>query len=363
MNSSDESVASESPQTRVWDAQRLRVAFWTIWALLLIVKVALAATLAPFGDEAWYWQESRALDWSFSDLPLATALLIRMGETVLGHSALAMRVPFLLLGAMLPLLLVHTASRLFGARAGWSTGLLALGLPLLGSLGIFALPDVPLTFCAAWALDALERAVRARRMRDWAALGLALACASLTHYRAGMLLLTGLAFLCLLPRGRTLWRDRGLWLALAIMALGVLPLLIFNAEHHWVALGFQMIERNPWSFHADGLAQPIEQALVCTPLLYAAMLWAAWQCAQRARVLVPWDVLAACALVPLIGYFVLGCFADDTRFRIHWPLIAYLPLLIALPALFAESAETGDSAPTAIQSTNGGCASSACGSV
>src|SRR5215470_8595363 len=130
-----------------------RTAFWTMWALLLVVKIVLAATLAPFGDEAWYWQESRALDWSYSDLPPATAVLIRLGEMLFGHGALAMRAAFLLLGAFVAPVLATTARRLFGERAGWQTGLLALGLPLLATHGAFALPDVPLTLCAALALD------------------------------------------------------------------------------------------------------------------------------------------------------------------------------------------------------------------
>src|SRR5882724_3176036 len=143
---------SPAPAMRNW-----RTVFWIVWVVALIAKLALAASLAPFGDEAWYWQESRVLDWSYSDLPLATAWLIRLGETVLGHNVVAMRAPFLLLGALLPLVMVRIGRRVFGAAAGWSAGLLTLALPLLGTLGIFALPDVPLTLCSALALDALER--------------------------------------------------------------------------------------------------------------------------------------------------------------------------------------------------------------
>src|SRR5262245_60359779 len=90
-----------------------RTAFWVVWTALLLIKIVLASTLAPFGDEAWYWQESRHLDLGYSDLPLATAWLIRSGEALLGHSVFAMRAPFLVLGAVLPLILVHTAKRVF----------------------------------------------------------------------------------------------------------------------------------------------------------------------------------------------------------------------------------------------------------
>ena len=324
--------------------------------------------MAPFGDEAWYWQESRHPEWGYSDLPPLTAWLIAAGEAVLGHGTLAMRAPFLALGALLPLAVVRIASDLFNDTDAWCAGLLVLGLPLLGTLGIFALPDVPLTFASALALLAVERAARSHNLRDWALLGVALAFAWLAHYRAAMLVAAGLAFFALTPRGRTLWRDPGLWLALAIMCLGIVPTLVFNATHHWAALDFQLVQRNPWNFHVDALVQPLEQTLVCTPLVYALLLWALWRVMlksvrpERSAIgakskgigvstsfaaqttlnasgseNAPWDLLLCCAAVPILAYFALGLFADDTRFRVHWPLPGYLPLLIVLPALLRES--------------------------
>jgi len=316
---------------------RWQTAFWVAWTVLLVIKLALAATLAPFGDEAWYWQESRHLALGYSDLPPATAWLVWLGESVLGHGVFAMRAPFLLLGALLPLLIVRLGQRLFDARAGWCAGLLVLGLPLLGSLGIFALPDVPLTFAAALALYYFERAAGRQRLRDWILLGLVLAAAWLVHYRAAMLLLSGFVFLVLTSRGRELARTPGPWLALVICMLGLVPTLWFNAQHDWAGIRFQFVERHPWEFHADALLQPLEQALVCTPLFYALLLWAMWQAIKRAGRGSPWDLFGICAAVPIAAYFLLGCFADSTRFRLHWPLPAYLPLLIVIPVLLRGS--------------------------
>ena len=156
----------------------------------------------------------------------------------------------------------------------------------------------------------------------------------MSHYRAAILLAAGFCFLCATPRGRVLWINPKLWLALAIMLIGALPLLIFNVQHDWVALHFQVVDRNPWAFHGDALAQPVEQAIVCTPLFYVMLLWTAVVCAVRMRAGAPWDLLAVCALVPILLFFFLGLYADDTRFRVHWPIPGYVPLLIAIPPLF-----------------------------
>jgi hypothetical protein len=116
-----------------------------------------------------------------------------------------------------------------------------------------------------------------------------------------------------------------------------LPLIVSNWRQHGAGLAFQLLERNPWAFHADALVQPLEQALACTPLLYLLLLWALWQSWRRRGDGTPWDLLSWSALTFLAGYFVFGLFADDLRFRAHWPLPGYLPLLVALPALCRQA--------------------------
>ncbi|HUA78785.1 MAG TPA: glycosyltransferase family 39 protein [Dyella sp.] len=305
---------------------------------LFLVKLALAATVQPFGDEAFYWQESRHLAWGYSDLPPMTAWLIRLGESVAGHGLLGMRWPFLVLGSGLPWLLVGFGRQAFDTRTGWQAGLLCLCLPLAGSLGVMAMPDVPLTVAGMAAMFALLRAMDQNRPRDWLLLGVALAVCWISHYRAAMFMVAGLFLWVLTPRGRAQWRRRGFWLAMIIAALGLLPLIISNWQQHGAGVAFQLIERNPWRFHADTLIQPLEQAVTCTPLLYACLLWAAWQCWRRRREGGPWDVIAAMSITFVVVYFVAGLFADDQRFRVHWPLPGYLPLLAALPALLQIAA-------------------------
>lgn len=312
---------------------RWRGAFMAAFVVLAVLKLVIACTLSPFGDEAFYWQESRHLAWGYSDLPPLTAWLIRFGEGVAGHGLFGMRWPFLLLGGTLPWLVRSFAQRAFDARAGWQAGLLCMALPLAGSLGVLALPDVPLTVATMLALLALLRAMDDHRVRDWLLLGAALAVCWLTHYRAAMPMLVGLLLFAFTTRGRAQWHRRGLWLALAIAASGLIPLMISNWQQHGAGLAFQLVERNPWRFHADALAQPLEQAVACTPLLYGLLLWAAWRSWRRRREGGPWDVIAVTAMGFIGLYFVLGLFADDLRFRAHWPLPGYLPLLAALPVL------------------------------
>ena len=327
---------------------RWRAAFVTVFLCLLCVKLVLAVKLQPFGDEAFYWQESRHPAWGYSDLPPLTAWLIRAGESVTGHGVLGMRWPFLLLGSCLPWLLVAFGRRAFDATAGWQAGLLCLCLPLAGSLGVMAMPDVPLTVAGAIAMLAILCAMEQNRWRDWILLGVALAICWMSHYRASMLMLAGLLLCLLTSRGRAQWRRGGFWLSMLIAAIGLLPLLISNWQQHGAGLFFQLVERNPWRFHADTLVQPLEQAVTCTPLLYVCLLWTAWHAWRRRGEGGPWDVIAALSLTFIVVYFVGGLFADDQRFRVHWPLPGYLPLLVALPVVLRDTKVAGAWRVTAV---------------
>jgi hypothetical protein len=202
------------------------------------------------------------------------------------------------------------------------------------------MPDVPLTVAGAVAMLALLRAMDENRWRDWLLLGVALAFCWVSHYRAAMFMLAGLFLFLLTPRGRAQWTRGGFWLAMGVATMGLLPLVISNWQQHGAGLAFQLVERNPWRFHADTLVQPLEQALTCTPLLYVCLLWTAWRCWQRRREGGPWDVVALLSLTFVVVYFVAGLFADDQRFRVHWPLPGYLPLLATLPALLRDTRVT-----------------------
>src|SRR5690606_33598696 len=76
------------------------------------------------------------------------------------------------------------------------------------------------------------------------------------------------------------------------------------------------------------------QALLVTPLLLAALAHAAWR-HWRDPDPVP-AYLARSGALLVLGFFVLGFFADNERVSFHWPLPGYLALLPLLPATLAH---------------------------
>ena len=315
----------------------VRVKFIAAWALLLLAKAWLAFSLLPFGDEAFYALESRRLAWAYSDLPGMTAWLIRLGTAFGGMEPLAMRAPFLLLGAALPWLVVRIARRWFGEAAGWQAGFIALLMPLAGLMGVLALPDVPMLLATLLCLDAFAQMLRRASWPAAAQLAFGLALGALSHYRFALVIVAGGIGLLMDPRGRALLREPALWCALALGALAWWPLLAWNLAHAGAGLGFQFVDRHPWQFQWAGAGWPAVQALFVTPALFVLLLSALGLAWRRRRIEdgVPWRFVLGVAAVAVPGYFLLGFVADTDRVSFHWPLPGWLLLACVAPPVLA----------------------------
>jgi len=311
--------------------------FITLWAAATLLKCVLALHLPLFVDEAFYWQESRHPAWAYSDLPGLTAALVRLGEAVLGHGLFGVRWPFLLIAAWLPWHVVAIARREAGDAStafAWQAGSLAVLLPLLGTLGVLALPDVPLALATVLCLDAGARLLRGVRWSAITMLAAGLVIGGLTHYRFVAVIGVGFLALLSLPDGRRALRDLRVWLALAIGALAWWPLLQWNLANADAGLRFQLVDRHPWAFHPDGVQFVAVQAFFVTPLLLWALLRGGWSGLRSGTAGARY--LATAGLLVLAGFFALGFFADSERVSFHWPLPAWLALLPLAPAVLAR---------------------------
>jgi 4-amino-4-deoxy-L-arabinose transferase-like glycosyltransferase len=310
------------------DARRTFIA---AWFAVLVVKCVLATHLPLFVDEAFYWQEGMHPAWAYSDLPGLTAWLTRLGVSLFGHDALGLRIPFLLLAAAVPWLVARVTAREFGAAAGWRAALLAMLLPLAGTLGLLAVPDAAMAVATLLCMDAWARLLRNVTAGAAVELAAALALGAFSHYRFIAVLGVGFLVLLLMPEGRRALRDPRLWIAIAFGAAAWTPLVAWNMDNAEAGLRFQLVDRHPWAFHVDGIQFVLVQALFVTPLLFAAMVVAAWRHARDPRPAPRFFALLGGLVV--LGFFMLGFFADTERVSFHWPLQGFIALLPLLPSL------------------------------
>ena len=314
--------------------QRARTIFLSLWTLITAVKLVIAARLPLFVDEAFYWQEGQHLAMAYSDLPGLTAWLTRLGVELGGAHVLAVRLPFLAIGAALPWMVSRIATRWFGAVAGWQAGSLTLLMPLSATLGMLAVPDVSMALAAVLCLDAGARLLRAVDAAAAMKLALGLMIGALSHYRFIGVIGVGLIALLILPQGRRMLRDPRVWVALAMGVLAWLPLVAWNADNHDAGLKFQMVDRHPWNFQWSGLWFLVIQPVLVTPILCVAM-WKVALAGTRSGggARAQWRYFGLVGAVSTVAIFVLGFFTDVERISFHWPLPGYLALLVAVPVV------------------------------
>jgi 4-amino-4-deoxy-L-arabinose transferase-like glycosyltransferase len=307
--------------------------FWSAWALLLVAKLWLACALPLFGDEAFYWLESRALAPAHDDVPGMTPWLIAAGTSMVGDTRLGVRLPFLAIAAFTAWFLMASARAAFGAQAGAWAGVIAMLLPLFAINGVLALPDVPLTLAILCCAEALRRLCASDgRHGHWLlAVGLALGC--LSHYRFVLALGAGGLWLLLDPQGRQLLRLPGVWVAGgAGIAVGLAPLLWQQWRQGGQGFVFQFAERHPWQFQREGLLDPLLQAVVVTPGLFVLLVLAAvtaWRRRDDAGI----RVFLGIGAILLAGLMLVAPFADTDRSRLHWSLPGWLLLAMLLPTI------------------------------
>lgn len=314
--------------------ERVFGVFLWLWVIVSLAKVGLAAHLPLFVDEAFYWQEGQHLAWAYSDLPGATAWLTALGVWLGGQHALALRLPFLVMAAAIPWLMASITARECGRRAGWIAAIAALALPLAGTLGLLALPDVILVLATVLCMDAIGRLLRRIGIAAALELAVGLMIGASSHYRFLAIVVVGALVLLACDEGRRLLRDWRILGAILVGQAGWIPLLAWNIRHAEAGLRFQLLDRHPWAFHADGIVFIVIQALLVTPLLFLALARAAagWRSAATPGL----RMFGLMGGMIVLGFFLLGFFADTERVSFHWPLSGYVALLPLLPLVSAH---------------------------
>jgi 4-amino-4-deoxy-L-arabinose transferase-like glycosyltransferase len=217
------------------DSTLVRNTWLTIAALVVLRLVAAAWTPLTF-DEAYYWMWSKALAGGYYDHPPMVALVIRAGTLIAGDTALGVRLVSILLALPMSYAVYRCAAILFGGVRVAATAAILLNITLMAAVGtLIVTPDSPLLVAASFVLLALAKVLETSRGEWWLAVGVAVGFALLSKYSALFFGPAILVWLLVAPKPRrwlfTPWPYLGGLVAFAIFA----PVLIWNAEHHWVS--------------------------------------------------------------------------------------------------------------------------------
>jgi 4-amino-4-deoxy-L-arabinose transferase-like glycosyltransferase len=183
---------------------------------------------------------SKHLAAGYYDHPPMVAVLIRLGTTIAGDTELGVRLVSVLLGFVASWAVWRSVIILLGDRWLAATATLYFNLTLIVAAGtIVVTPDVALLVASSFVLFFLSKLSKSERGLWWIVVGITVGIALLSKYTAFFFGISIIAILLLVPSFRRwLWTP---WPYLGgIVALGFfIPVVIWNAQHHWVSFGKQ----------------------------------------------------------------------------------------------------------------------------
>jgi hypothetical protein len=289
------------------------------------------------GDEAYYWDWGRRLDWGYFSKPPMIGWLMGLISAVSPNDEVGIRFAALILGTGTTLWLFLLARRIYDAR----TAFLAVGLILLtpgnAALNLFLTIDALLLF--TWSLGLLLFWLAAEKpgcwMR-WLALGLTIGIGTLSKQMMLVLPLLLIVFAVTSAPDRHLLKNPRLWLSLLLGLAFLTPVLWWNQQHQWITL-----EHTKHHFDAESalslgkragrfLEFPAVQALVYSPVTFAALITVLFLSVRRLRQLRRQErLLLLCSTPPLFVFILLSL---RQHINPNWPAVYYLPLFILVAA-------------------------------
>jgi membrane-associated phospholipid phosphatase len=318
------------------DEHWLRLGYVCIAVLLVARWIYIAGgTIQLSGDEAYQWIWSKHLALSYYSKPPLIAYTQFLGTTLWGDTAFGVRFFSPLIAAIMSLALLRFFAREVNARAGFFLLLAITATPLMGGGAVLMTVD-PLSVMF-WTLAMLSgwRAVQDKgSTRDWCLVGLWMGLGFLSKYTELFQWLCWAVFFILWPPARKHLRRPGPYLALLLNLFLALPVLIWNAQHHWITVTHvaEAAEAGKaWRPSAEQLLQSLRhvseflgsEAGLLNPVFFIGMIWAAvafWRRNRRNPLLV---YLFSMGAPVFIVYFL-----QSIRARVlpNWIAPSVLPL-------------------------------------
>jgi hypothetical protein len=207
----------------------------TILALVVLRLIAAALTPLTF-DEAYYWTWSQHLAFGYYDHPPMVAIVIRLGTMIAGDTEFGVRLVSILLALPMSWAIYRTAAILFGGQRVAAAAAILLNVTLMAAVGtLIVTPDAPLLAASSFVLLFLAKVLETGRGAWWLAVGVAVGAALLSKYTALLFGPAILVWLVSVPKLRRWLISPWPYLGGVVALLIFVPVIVWNADHHWVS--------------------------------------------------------------------------------------------------------------------------------
>ena len=209
-----------------------------IFLLMTLFALGYNYFLPLHPDEAYYWTWSRHLAWSYFDGPPLIAYLIKISTSVFGNTAFAIKLASVICLTLTAGLIHRFTRQLFNAKIAEVALIVFLFIPFVQAGYLITTPDSPLILFWTATLYSFYLALTTHQARFLYLAGTCAGLMLLSKY-TGILLLAALLMYLIFSKHRHYFRNPHLYLAAAWALLLFSPVLIWNAEHHWMSFAFQ----------------------------------------------------------------------------------------------------------------------------
>jgi 4-amino-4-deoxy-L-arabinose transferase-like glycosyltransferase len=287
------------------DVRLVRNTAVTILALVALRLVAAAWTPLTF-DEAYYWMWSKHLAGGYYDHPPMVALVIRLGTMLAGDTELGVRLASILLAVPMSWAVYRTATILFGGQRVAATATILLNVTLMAAVGtLIVTPDAPLLVASSFVLFFLAKVLETGRGGWWLAVGAAVGAALLSKYTALFFGPAILIWLVAVPKLRRWLISPWPYLGGLVSLLIFSPVIVWNADHHWVSFIKQIGRARIEDFKPAFVAELIPtQIAFATPLVFILGAMGLYALLKRNAGLSAGRVLISATFWTIVVYFI-----------------------------------------------------------
>ena len=308
------------------------------WAAVILVvgtifRLWYSTHLELVGDEAYYWLWSRHPDFCYLDKGPVIAWFISAGTALFGQTVFGIRffATLLALGTGAGIFLL--GRRLFSDRVAFWAVVLAALTPLFAVGATLMTIDTVYIFFWTFAALTFWQAKDETRLRWWVLTGVLVALSVLSKYTGAIELLSFAAFCAWHPPSRQHFRRATFPVMLLVVALFLVPVLIWNWQHGFPTSHF-LVHRGALDERArfrplEVLSFLAQQAAVISPLLFLGLLAAVcWPRLARTPRLETGYLLAL--FLPLFLLYLILSFQHASQ--ANWAAAAYVGGLILVAA-------------------------------
>lgn len=316
-----------------------------LMAITGVIRIIIAQFTGLGIGESYYFGGVMHPALSYFDQPPLFFWLATASVKTFGLSALALRLPSILMFAASTWLIYLIGKKLFSEKAGFNAScILNLSLVFTIPTATWLQPDASLMFfwlaCIYYLLKTLfdEQKGSSLNIFNWIMIGVTLGLATLSKYHSIFIVIGAFLFQVLNKEQRRWLLHPGPYLALLICAMFSLPVIIWNNDNNWVSFTFQgsRAGTEAFRFHFDWFFRSIiGQALWIGPWIWWPTVKQIGFRFKHHQIQSSHTLLLWIAFLPII-FFTCITLWTNTDFHFHWQAPGYMLLFIFLGDYIAK---------------------------